>query len=470
MRSAAITRCWEKTKEIDAYPVFLKEIKQINAGFVANRRSNLVFRPDGVCALVGNVGAGKTSFFEFLCDKNYSRRQFLDQIVTFKDGSVVRVPDKNINAIIIDPSRELRELNSIIFQYASTFDQNDTYQWSGDELSLLKYVLGEDYQAIGFEEIETANGYVPRFVINDGFRDLDNAVLSQGEQLVLFLYWCLTKKHSRPGLFLIEEPEIGLSPATQTRLLDMLAVVSSERKKQFIISTHSPSIVSALGSKNVFLMKKDRVCYWLPSNEDNSLEELGLKLGKKRIVFVEDRKAGLMLEYLLSIYGSRFMRRAEIIFLGGESHVYEVVNRIQSVPSEISFIGVLDADEKGNKKYEASKADFLFLPGSFPPEIEVSRVIKRYPDRYAGQLMIPTGRVLESLERVRGLDGHDFFEELGKQIFGQYRNEVFTAGVAVWFLVYDGRTEVERLLVELDPAISGSTIVSVNQEYPVSRG
>ena len=184
MRSAAITRCWEKTKETDTYPVFLQEIKQINSGFIAGHRSNLIFRPDGICALVGSVGAGKTSFFEFLCDENYSRRQFLDQLATFKDGSVVRVPENNIDAIIIDPSRELRELNSIIFQYASTFDQNETYQWAGDELSLLKYVLGEDYQSIGFEEIETANGDVPRFVINDGLRDLDNAVLSQGEQLV----------------------------------------------------------------------------------------------------------------------------------------------------------------------------------------------------------------------------------------------------------------------------------------------
>ena len=46
------------------------------------------------------------------------------------------------------------------------------------------------------------------------------------------------------GLHFLDEPEAALSPATQLKLLDVLAAMSDAGHAQFIISTHSPILMS----------------------------------------------------------------------------------------------------------------------------------------------------------------------------------------------------------------------------------
>jgi predicted ATPase len=46
------------------------------------------------------------------------------------------------------------------------------------------------------------------------------------------------------GLHFMDEPEAALSPRTQLRLLDVLTEMSDAGHAQFIISTHSPILMS----------------------------------------------------------------------------------------------------------------------------------------------------------------------------------------------------------------------------------
>ena len=46
------------------------------------------------------------------------------------------------------------------------------------------------------------------------------------------------------GLHFLDEPEAALSPATQLKLLDLLTAMSAAGHAQFIISTHSPILMS----------------------------------------------------------------------------------------------------------------------------------------------------------------------------------------------------------------------------------
>lgn len=46
------------------------------------------------------------------------------------------------------------------------------------------------------------------------------------------------------GLYFLDEPEAALSPKTQLELLDVLLEMSTQRQSQFIISTHSPLLMS----------------------------------------------------------------------------------------------------------------------------------------------------------------------------------------------------------------------------------
>ncbi|MEZ4576517.1 MAG: AAA family ATPase [Desulfobacterales bacterium] len=50
--------------------------------------------------------------------------------------------------------------------------------------------------------------------------------------------------YHRKGLFFMDEPEAALSPRTQLDLLDLIREESRKGSAQFIISTHSPILMS----------------------------------------------------------------------------------------------------------------------------------------------------------------------------------------------------------------------------------
>jgi predicted ATPase len=54
----------------------------------------------------------------------------------------------------------------------------------------------------------------------------------------------------KDSLILIDEIEAGLHPRVQRRLADIIQYISWRDKKQFILTTHSPSFLSALPQKS----------------------------------------------------------------------------------------------------------------------------------------------------------------------------------------------------------------------------
>lgn len=63
------------------------------------------------------------------------------------------------------------------------------------------------------------------------------------------------------ALILIEEIEIGLHPKIQRRLLDIIYHESKKNGKQFIITTHSPTILSSVDSSSRIFIEKTNTTY-----------------------------------------------------------------------------------------------------------------------------------------------------------------------------------------------------------------
>jgi len=63
---------------------------------------------------------------------------------------------------------------------------------------------------------------------------------SHGQSLMTFF----RNRYRIKGLYLLDEPETGLSPRSQIELLEILANVDDGEKAQFIISTHSPLLLA----------------------------------------------------------------------------------------------------------------------------------------------------------------------------------------------------------------------------------
>ncbi len=60
------------------------------------------------------------------------------------------------------------------------------------------------------------------------------------------------------GLYLLDEPESALSPASQLKFLDLLQRLGSEGRAQFIIATHSP-ILLACPEAQIFSFDSSRI-------------------------------------------------------------------------------------------------------------------------------------------------------------------------------------------------------------------
>jgi len=76
---------------------------------------------------------------------------------------------------------------------------------------------------------------------NDAIIPLDR--LSSGERHLIVLFHHLLFRTSPGGLCLIDEPEISLHVDWQERFIDSIAKVASVSPQQYLIATHSPSVV-----------------------------------------------------------------------------------------------------------------------------------------------------------------------------------------------------------------------------------
>jgi predicted ATPase len=85
------------------------------------------------------------------------------------------------------------------------------------------------------------------FVENTGhvikYKKIPFYLLSDGEKTDL-LYWINFIIKNNANLFIIDEPEASMHILWQAEFVDQLLKINNQKSKQFILSTHSPDIIS----------------------------------------------------------------------------------------------------------------------------------------------------------------------------------------------------------------------------------
>lgn len=69
--------------------------------------------------------------------------------------------------------------------------------------------------------------------------------LSHGEGMLAYF----SGRYDRRGLYLLDEPEAALSPASEVKFLKILQELTARRQVQFIIATHSPILLALPGAQ-----------------------------------------------------------------------------------------------------------------------------------------------------------------------------------------------------------------------------
>ena len=87
-------------------------------------------------------------------------------------------------------------------------------------------------------------------------KEIDYAGISDGEHQFIHVFGTV-KLFDEPGcLFLLDEPESHFNPRWRREFVQMLGDITSSGNQEFIISTHSPFIVSGCKKENVFKFER----------------------------------------------------------------------------------------------------------------------------------------------------------------------------------------------------------------------
>lgn len=197
-----------------------------------------------IVGLVGNNGAGKTTFFRLLLD-----------LIKADRGEILS-KEKNVAA-----SENWK-------QYTAAYL---------DEGFLIDYLTPEEYfyfigklnnrsKADVDEFLKSFESFFDGSVLKSGkyIREL-----SKGNQFKVGIAGCLLQK---PEMLILDEPFANLDPTTQMRLLKMLREIHAQNRITIFISSHDLNHVTDISTR-ILLMEKGKIIRDLHTTDD-TLKEL----------------------------------------------------------------------------------------------------------------------------------------------------------------------------------------------------
>ena len=196
--------------------------------------------------LVGNNGAGKTTFFRLMLD-----------LIRADRGSIF-LKGKDVSL-----TEEWKHFTSAYL----------------DEGFLIGYLTPEEYLFFVGKLNNLSNSDV-RERIREFDQFFDDTVLkpgklirdlSKGNQFKLGIAACLLQD---PELLILDEPFANLDPTTQLRLIEMLKGWNEQKKMTIFISSHDLNHVTKVSSR-ILLMEKGKIIRDEPTS-DKTLKELEL--------------------------------------------------------------------------------------------------------------------------------------------------------------------------------------------------
>jgi ABC-2 type transport system ATP-binding protein len=218
-------------------------VKSYNNNVVVNIQQ-LQIRQGEMIGLVGNNGAGKTTFFRLLLD-----------LVRADKGEILS-----------------NECN-----VANTEDWKKYTAAYLDEGFLINYLTPEEYfyfvgnlnnrsRADVDEYLQSFESFFAGSILKSGkfIRDL-----SKGNQFKVGIAACLLQN---PEILILDEPFANLDPSSQMRLIKMLKEMQTQRRMTFFISSHDLNHVTDVCDR-ILLMEKGRIIKDIDTTAD-TLPEL----------------------------------------------------------------------------------------------------------------------------------------------------------------------------------------------------
>ncbi|MBC7626093.1 ABC transporter ATP-binding protein [Ferruginibacter sp.] len=210
--------------------IVIKNLQKSYKGVIAVDVEELEIHAGEVIGLVGNNGAGKTTFFRLLLD-----------LIRANKGEIL---SKGI------PVTTTEEWKSYTAAYI-------------DEGFLIDYLTPEEYFYFVGKLNQLSKADVDDFLQSYQVF-FDEAVLGKGKYIRdfskgnQFKIGIVAALLTNPELLILDEPFANLDPTTQLRLVDMIKEMAAHKQMCVVVSSHDINHVSEVSSR-VLLMEKGKI-------------------------------------------------------------------------------------------------------------------------------------------------------------------------------------------------------------------
>lgn len=188
------------------------------------------------------------------------------------------------------------------------------------------------------------------------------------------------------ALILIEEIEIGLHPKIQRRLMDVLYHESAQNSKQFIVTTHSPTVLSSVKPESrIFIENLNGVQKAYPCISVNAaFTKMDSENYPLLNLYVEDDLSKKMVKKAiaeLEIESRGFSKLIKVVVAGSAEHIYPfflMKKRLYDAETINSgFACVLDGDKRS---YGEDELLFYHYSNDSPEKMLVKEYLSSHPN------------------------------------------------------------------------------------------
>lgn len=206
------------------------------------------------------------------------------------------------------------------------------------------------------------------YKLNDTFTNFNSA---SGEDVLLAILIDAVQADQK-SLILIDELELGLHPKIQRRLVDVLMDIAEKDKKQFIVTTHSPTLLSSFDRESRVLIENINNNYRsIPLISVNAaFSKMDSEIFPLLNLFCEDDLSKKIIEKALQYIQS-----------GGHPDIHKMINIIESGPAsdveenyktskrifdslkiKTGFAAIFDGDQRASFQFENDDfVQYLYL-------------------------------------------------------------------------------------------------------------
>ena len=252
----------------------------------------------------------------------------------------------------------------------------------------ISYIFEEQYQLR--EVCSSADTVIYNFSTTHSYSSYNSA---SGEDALSRLLRDIVDA-PRYSLVLIEEIEVGLHPKMQRRLMDVLYHEAKEHSKQFIVTTHSSTILSSVeASSRLFIDNSGGVFKSIPSISVNSALSRMDAIGYPLVNFYveDDLSKKIVAKAISSITAAErgFNHLVHVIISGSANDTYNnfVVSKdtYQQKKIKCGYACILDGDmrrkmKNGQPAYPPDALLFFHLGNEAPERILVRKYLVSHQD------------------------------------------------------------------------------------------